>query len=366
MNILIFILILCVLILIHELGHFLFAKLFGIRVEEFGIGYPPRALTLFSWKGTRFSLNWIPFGGFVRIFGDAEIAERELSPEEKKVALPYQAAWKQIIVMFGGILFNLLFAWILFTGIVMNGIETSVQSAPKGYEFNDEAKMMVTNVRKDSPAFASGLQVGDVVYEYYHSKDKLISAGDTSVEEFINFIGETKSAETVNLVVQRSTGTLDILTIEPERDGKKPLIGISIDKIAKIKLGFFDALVYGAKHTLALVKEITLSFWSLFTGQLSFDNVSGPVGIASQVGQIAKIGMTYLLSFAAILSINLAVLNFIPFPALDGGRILFILIESIIRKKIKPSITAWVNGIGFFALILLMLVITAKDIIRLF
>ncbi len=365
MNILLFIIILCVLILVHELGHFLFAKLFGIRVDEFGFGYPPRAKKLFRWRETDVTLNWIPFGGFVRIFGEAERLEgKTLTEEEQKVSISYKAPWKQILVMLGGILFNLIFAWILFTGVFMSGIETSVSSAPRTGASQD-VKMLITQVQKGGPAQEAGLQGGDIIREYYVKEDKLFSPEESGVPEFISFVQEIQEGESLFLVIQRG-GTLQQVEVAPRLVGEQRMIGISLDRVTKVKLGFLPALGYAAKNTALLTGDITRSFWQLMSGQLSLKNVSGPVGIANQVGQVAKLNLLYIISFTAILSINLAVLNIIPFPALDGGRVFIILIESIIRRKLNPNIIAWVNGIGFIALILLMLLITAKDIFNLF
>lgn len=365
MNIILFLIVLGVLIFIHELGHFLFAKLFKIRVDEFGFGFPPRAKKLFRWKGTDFTLNWIPFGGFVKIFGESHDGS-ELSNEEKKVSLIYKPRWQQFLVMFGGILFNLLFAWILFSGMYVSGVTAPTQSAPQGYSF-DETKLLVSGVSENGPAHLAGLIPGDEIKEYF-SGDIQIPVTTETVIDVSNFINEQRAVdENIGFVVMRKD-QLNVIEIEPEFDSNENLykIGVSLDRVGIMQLPLHTALWYGAKNTWLFTEQIVLGFIQLITGKVSFDNVSGPVGIVKQVGDASSIGFAYLIGFTALLSINLAVLNFIPFPALDGGRILIIAIESLIQKRLKPLWVNWLNIGGFFALILLMIVITVKDVINLF
>ena len=365
MNVIIFILILGVLVFIHELGHFLFAKLFNIRVDEFGFGYPPKIFKMFRWKGTDFTMNWIPFGGFVKIFGEADDGE-ELSESEKKVSLVHKPRWQQLLVMFGGILFNVIFAWILFSGLYMSGVTASVDVAPSGYEFS-ESQLLVTGILPDSPASISGLAVGDELKEYYNSVETITVTDETIVDvsEFINTSGEQN--DSVGFVVLRGTD-LEIITMTPQSgvvEGKYG-IGINLDRVGEMQLPAHQALWYGAKNTWNFTLAIFDGFWQLITGKISTDNVSGPVGIVKQVGEASAVGLSYLIGFTALLSLNLAVLNIIPFPALDGGRMFIILIESIIGKRLNSTVVNWVNTIGFFVLIGLMLIVTVQDVVNLF
>ncbi len=364
MNIIIFIIILGLLVFIHELGHFLFAKLFKIRVDEFGFGYPPRMFKIFRWKNTDFTMNWIPFGGFVRIFGESDDG-KELEESEKKVSLVYKPRWQQIVVMFGGILFNIIFAWIIFTGIFISGIISPISSAPESYTF-EKTELMITTVLDNSPAEEAGLKSGDVIKGIY-SKNTDILITNEGAEEVSNFIKTKGSDSDIGFVISRGIEEINILT-NPEIGivGDKYSIGIGLDRVGELKLPFFSAIYYGAKNTIGMTRDIFIGFGQLISGKISIDAVSGPVGIAKQVGSAANIGFTYLIGFAAMLSLNLAVLNFIPFPALDGGRIFILIIESIIRKRLNPKIVNWINVIGFFLLIGLMIFVTIKDIINLF
>lgn len=365
MNILVFIIVLGILIFVHELGHFSFAKLFKIRVDEFGFGYPPRIAKIGKWKETVLTINWIPFGGFVKIFGEADDG-RELNEQEKKESLIYKPRWQQFLVMFAGVLFNFLFAWLLFSALYFSGVTASLSSVPESYKVHD-TRVVVSSISEGSPAFEAGLQAGDEIKELF-SQDFQIPITVENIDENIRFFNEQgEKGENAGLVVLRN-GELTIVEVQPVEDiipGKYG-IGIAIDKVGKLDLNIIQAASLGFKNTLFMTKEIALSFWHLITGSISFDNVSGPVGIVKQIGQASSIGFSYLISFTALLSINLAILNLIPFPALDGGRILIILIESIIRKRIKPVITNWINVVGFFVLILLMVVVTIKDVIGLF
>ncbi|MAQ77430.1 RIP metalloprotease RseP [Candidatus Campbellbacteria bacterium] len=364
MNIIIFILVLGILVFIHELGHFLFAKMFGIRVDEFGFGYPPKAFTIGNFKGTDITLNWIPFGGFVKIFGESDDGS-ELTEEQKKVSLIHKPRWQQFLVMFGGVLFNIVFAWILLSGIYMSGINAPVGSAPSGYDFN-ETELIVSSVNQNSPAEAGGLLPGDIIVEFF-SDDTQVSVSDETIEDFSNFINEQyPEDENIGLVVLRDE-SLEIINLTPEEgiiEGKYA-VGVSAERMGELKLSFFNAFYYGALNTIGFIKNIAIGFWDLITGSISADNVSGPVGIVKQVGDASKVGFQYLIGFTAILSLNLAVLNLVPFPALDGGRILIIFVESILRRRLNPKVINAINGIGFIVLIGLMLLVTFNDITKL-
>lgn len=365
MKILIFFLVLSVLVFIHELGHFLFAKLFKVKVPEFGFGYPPRLAKLGRWRGTDITLNWVPFGGFVKLFGESDDGN-ELSPEDKKVSLVYKPRWQQLLVMFGGILFNVILGWMLLSISYTSGVPTAVSGAPDGYQF-ESTELTITAVLPESPASASGLQPGDVILEYGTPSESVIVT-DEKLFDFSTFVNNAGiQDEDVYLVVQRGS-SLETTTVEPET-GIVPDsfgIGIGLNRIGELKLPPLEALTHGAKSSVAFLGEIASGFWSLISGKVSLNAVSGPVGIVGQVGQAATLGFSYVIAFTAILSLNLAILNFIPFPALDGGRIFILLIESVIQRRINPKVVNWINVGGFSLLILFMIIITINDILKLF
>jgi regulator of sigma E protease len=366
MNVIIFILVLGVLVFVHELGHFLFAKLFKVRVDEFGFGYPPKMFKMFSWKGTNFTMNWIPFGGFVKIFGESDDGT-ELSDEQKKVSLVHKPRWQQFLVMFGGILFNVIFAWLLFSGIYATGVTAPIDAAPNNYSF-DETRLVVGGVLDGAPADIAGLSSGDEIVEIFSKNGEQVTITNETIVEISDFVNRQGALGIpAGFVIVRGE-VLTVIEVTPKEnivEGKYG-IGINVDRVGEMKLPVHQALVYGAKNTWNFTKAIAEGFWQLITGKVSTDNVSGPVGIVKQIGEASAVGFSYLLGFTALLSINLAVLNLIPFPALDGGRIVIICIESIIRKRLKPVIVNWVNVIGFFILVGLMLLVTANDIIKLF
>lgn len=361
MNILIFIIVLGVLVFIHELGHFLFAKLFNIRVEEFGFGYPPKALKLGNFRGTDITLNWIPFGGFVRILGEGGNAE--LSEEDKKASIGAKPRWQQFLVMAGGIIFNIIFAWILISASYMGGIQSSVDNVPKSYEF-EETQLAITSVQTGSPAYESGLEPGDIVLEY-RTPDLVVYPSNEDTEDFSSFINDAGSkGQTVEIAVLRGEG-IEAISVTPQEgviEGRFG-IGVGINQVGELRLGFFQALGTGLVNTFLYLGLVVDGFVQLITGSIPLDAVSGPVGIVGQVGQATALGFTFLLSFTALLSLNLAVLNAFPFPALDGGRMLIIIIESIIGRSLPEQAVNWVNVVGFFILIAFMIFITIKDIL---
>jgi regulator of sigma E protease len=317
-------------------------------------------------------LNWIPFGGFVRIFGESDDGSK-LSDEEKKMSLVHKPRWQQFLVMFGGILFNVIFAWVLFSGLFINGMQSSVDTAPVGYQF-ESTKLLVTQVLQGSPADVGGLKMGDEVKEYFKVSDREgeydpILVQEEGLYEISDFINRAAvEGENVGFIVLRNDDNPQVVVMIPESGlvAERYAVGVNLEKVGILKLPFFEALKYGAKSVAHYTTDMAFGFWQLITGAIAFENVSGPIGIAGQVGETAKLGFVYLVMFTGLLSLNLAVINLVPFPALDGGRILVILIESIVRRRINPSIINWINAIGFTLLIGLMLLVTTKDIIKLF
>jgi len=363
MSILIFIIILGILIFVHELGHFLVAKKAGVRVDEFAIGFPPR---LFSFKKgeTTYAINLIPLGGYVKIFGES--ADEESLDPNRKDSFINKSRWVQAAVLVGGVVFNIIFAWILLSISLMFGFPTIVSDQNR--DQITESYVVVTNVFEDSPASSAGLQAGDQILNLSAGENS-ISYTDLTVSSLQEFIASSESE--VNFEIIRSGENMN-LAILPESGivGDNPAVGIGIDRIGRLQLGFFSAFVQGFTMTGQMMIDMTTGIGTLlgqaFTGNGSLDDVAGPVGIVGLVGNAANFGITYLLGFTAFISINLAVLNILPLPALDGGRLVIVLIEGILNKRIKPEIVNSVNTVGFLALILLMIVITINDVIRLF
>jgi regulator of sigma E protease len=361
MSIIIFIIILGILVFVHELGHFAFAKWFGVRVDEFGMGFPPRAVRLFKRGETEYTLNWIPFGGFVKIHGEDSVDKDDPDYKRSMVAKTW---WKQIIILAAGVTMNVILAWFIFAGLLMAGSPT-LASQTSNPELLKNTKLTVLSVADNSPAMLAGIHAGDTIAKVTTPSAILTNA---TPDSFSSFIKNSKDGEEITLSVTRKKEPLEIkVTPDGATVPGSHTIGVSIDMIGIAPgLPFFKALGEGAKNAYYSVTGTFKALGSLITGKVSFGSVSGPVGLTKMVGDAERIGFSYVLLLAAIISVNLAVINILPFPALDGGRILFVIIEKIIRRPLPKKFVEWTNGIGFSLLILLMIVVSVKDIIKLF
>lgn len=373
-SIVLFIIILAVLIASHEFGHFIVAKWSGMRVDEFALGFPPK---IFSWtKGeTKYSLNLIPFGGYVKIFG--ENPDEEIDPN-KDYARSFTARPKfyQALVLVAGVICNLILAWLLFSVSFMTGLPVSTGFFA-GSENIPGAQLLVTAVLPGSPAEQSKLPAGSQIIEVAEVGGATIQS--PTVSEMQEFIA-TRAGKTLELsyltkpnfeVIDQTA--IQKTTVMPEEgivEGKAA-IGISMDMVAVIKEPFYRAPITGAVFTTKMTGYTAEALWNfgkqLFNGEqkAALAQVTGPIGLVGLVGEAGKLGLVYLLTFTALISINLAVINIIPFPALDGGRLFFLLIEVVIRRPLKPVVANTANLIGFALLMLLMIVITVKDVIHL-
>lgn len=363
MSVLLFIIILGALIFVHELGHFLLAKKNGIRVDEFAVGFPPKIIG-FRRGETNYSLNLIPFGGYVKIFG--ENPDEESLDKNATDSFVNKSAWVQAAVLVAGVVFNIVFAWFLFLVILMTGMPAAVTSENAADIKN--AQVVITGVFPDSPAENAGLQPGDSILSISNSEES--RSGELLTTESVKEIVTTSETETV-LQISRAGEILD-LKIEPISGitGEEKAIGISMDRIGERELPFYRAVPESFRITGESIKTVFVGlgtlFGSLFSGTGSLDQVSGPVGIVNLVDSAAQFGLANILAFTAFLSINLAVLNIMPFPALDGGRLLFLGLEGVFRRKIKPVVANTLNAVGFMILIGFMLVITVNDVLKLF
>lgn len=363
MNILIFLIILLVLVIVHEFGHFFSAKKFGIRVDEFGFGFPPKLFGK-KYKETEYSFNALPFGGFVKIFGESP-DEESLSGPDSARSFVNKPKWQQAIVLFAGVFANFLLAWFLFTVGFASGMPASVGAGIAREKLQD-VNLVVLAVEEDSPAEHAGLLPGDKIISVQSEGENLPEINSDTFKNFI--VGH--SGDMVDLEYRRGEGT-EMTTVVPEiYSGEEAKIGIAMDEIGTAKLGIFEAFVSGGALTLDITKGTVLGLYSLIVAGLqglgSWGNVTGPVGLIGLVGDVASYGFIYLLSFTALISINLAVINLIPFPALDGGRLLFLLIEKIKGSRLNPKFANAANFVGFAILILLMLVVTYHDVVKLF
>lgn len=363
MSIALFLVVLIILILVHEFGHFIVAKRCGVRVDEFGIGFPPK---LFGKKigETEYTINALPFGGFVKIFGEnAEEGSREGLEAERSLIRKSKLIQGAVIV--AGVFFNILLGWFLFSLGFMIGLPLPVSEAPLGAEVQN-VSLLVTGTESSSPAEEAGLKAGDTILTLQSGENELSAI---TVADVQSFIGSHANEE---IIIGFRRGEEEFTKTLIPKEGIIPdraAIGVSMDLVGTVKLQIHRAIWEGGKLTVAMTGAIIVSFANLIVDALSgaadLSGIAGPVGIVGLVGQAAEFGFVYLLSFVAVISINLAVLNLIPFPALDGGRLLFLFIEWIRGVPMNPRIVQWTHTAGFFLLIFLLLLITWSDVVKL-
>lgn len=363
MSIIIFFIILAVLVLVHEFGHFISAKKLGVRVDEFGLGFPPKLISK-KWGETIYSINAIPFGGFVKIFGENPDDESIKGPDSSR-SFVHKPKWVQVLILSSGVLMNIILAWVFFSISLMSGLTTGVSDISEKYVENK--RVIITSVLSESPAGLSGIRAGEEIISVV--KDKKSIRPET-VEEIQTIVKESQGTPLEFLV--RDGLKERTLTVTPEKkvDSDIYAIGISMDMVGNVSLPIHTAFIQGARLTVGLFVGINTHMYGLlagiFKGSADFSGIAGPVGIAGLVGEARELGFAYLMSFTAFISLNLAALNLIPFPALDGGRIFFVLIEAVIRRPIKPVIANTLNVVGFGLLLVFMIFITVKDVIKLF
>ena len=360
MSILLFIIILLALVFVHELGHFLVAKWTGCKVDEFAFGFPPR---LFSKKvgETEYSLNAIPLGGYVSIYG--ENGEPDDAAKNNPRSFGNRPKYAQLLVLFAGVAMNMIFAWSLFVFTSYGNVQVSASDELYANRATDK-KVIVLDAYKDSPAERAGITTGTVILNLQSGKVKIVPK---SAEDVVNFI-ESHINESIKITFKKINGKIDdpIITgvygIAPE----KKAIGVSLDTIGTINTSFKEAIVLGSQR-LVYLTEMTLNglktlVVSIGHGENVIKSLSGPVGIAKMVGQTENFGYVALLNFTALLSINLAVFNALPLPALDGGRFIVVILETITRRRFSMKWLNIINGVSFALLILLLVLVTIKDI----
>jgi len=349
LTVVIFFVVLSVLILAHEFGHFWLAKRAGAKVEEFGLGFPPR---LIKWRRgeTLYSINLILFGGFVKIFGE------DAADIKEPGSFGLLSISKRAQVIAAGVIMNFILAAVLIMIVAGLGRPTIINESNKALA--RDISIYILDVSAGSPAETSGLKVGDKIVGY------------TTVEDFQRFIEENRGKK-INLSVERG-GEPRILQLTPRRDipeGEGPL-GISLAQVGIVSSPWWrapwDGLVSAVNLTIAIAVAIVQLLAGVVTGQSVVANLAGPVGIASLTGEAARLGIVYLLQFTALLSINLAILNILPFPALDGGRLVFLLYEKFRGRPANKEFEHAVNMVGFALLILLLVWVTWQDIVRIF
>lgn len=362
--ILLFIIILLVLVVVHEFGHFIVAKLTGMRVDEFAFGFPPK---IFGKKvgETLYAFNAIPLGGYVSIWGEngSDEDKKEAGATHHPRAFGNRPWWAQLLVLVAGVTMNMLLALFIFIFISYGNVTVSTDDEVYGSRATDTS-LMVTEVSKDSPAAMAGIVPGSKILKVTNVG---LTGDITTATSLISFIGaHPNSPFTVTFVTPSGKKeTTTIASVYGIIKDKKAL-GIAIENVGSVKTTLLEAVTIGYNRTIDIT-QLTLEglagvVTSVFKGSSVLESLSGPVGIAKIVGETSEYGYAAVLTLVAVLSINLAIFNILPLPALDGGRMVVVLIETISRKKIPFKYYSWANVLGFSLLMLLLIIVTINDV----
>jgi regulator of sigma E protease len=384
LTIIIFIIILGLLVFVHEFGHFIVAKKSGMVVEEFGFGFPPRIVGIQKaggkWRwvwfhrktsqaenitpqpplilrggedSTVYSINWIPLGGFVKILGENN------DNEEHPGSFINKGFWPRFFTLVAGVLMNVILAWAILSAGYMIGLPVAINSLADvpAHATLTQPETAVLDVQKNLPADKAGVKPNDVILS-------LDGKAFNSVDGFQQYIN-SHQGQAIDFQVQRGQQHLDIL-ITPQVNPApgQGATGIEVSMLGRLKYPWYLAIWQGGLATVTGIAGIVYGLYSLFVQHIGFSSLGGPIQIARITGQVTGLGFVFLMQFTAFLSLNLAVLNILPFPALDGGRVLFLLIEAVRRKRNNQKVEQIVNTAGFIFLILLMIAVTVHDIIR--
>lgn len=350
-----FIIILVILVVIHEFGHFMAAKKSGVYVEEFGVGFPPRAFAKKIGE-TLYTLNILPLGGFVKLYGEEYHEEDKIDKKDKipaSRAFVNKKPWQKTIIITAGVIMNFLLGWVIISYLFTSGVPI-----PAG--------VSIMEVQEDSPADQAGLQKGDTIISLNLDNDTV------EINSTYELIQATKkySGQEVMLSYDREgiAKTVPVLARDnPPAD--QGAFGIVINQEVKIqKYPWYTAPFYGLKQAFDMTRLILVEILKipvqLITQQKTDVEFSGPVGIAKVVGEARTVGIKALLEITALLSLNLAVINILPFPALDGGRLVFIFYEWITKKRPNQNFEKYLNLVGIIILLSLSAIITVYDIIK--
>lgn len=364
-TLLIFLVTFTLIIAVHEFGHYITARLLGMKVLEFAFGFPPR---LFAWRhaGIDYSVNAIPFGGFVRILGQDDFAVRQ-EGEGEPGSFTSKPWWAQAIVLAAGVAMNFVLAIVVLTAAFLIGT-----TAPTG-------EVRVLEVKAGSPAEAAGVRAGDLVREIdgtaFRSSTQIVSY--TYRQAGLTRAGlpsdPPRSAIPLSLVLERDGQVIPPVTVTPRQtlpEGEGPMGLVLQDVTAPISVAPAEAVGSAVALTVDVVQQIAALPGQLLGADDALPGgppqIGGPIEIFRVTDQVAEFGPTALMRLVGVLSINLGVLNIIPFPALDGGRLLFVLIGGIFRKRLSPQVEAMIHAVGFILLLGVLVLVSIADLQRVF
>ncbi len=372
-TIIIFFLVLSIIVLIHELGHFSVSRYFGVRVDEFGLGLPPRIFGIrkldgkfkFVWgkqevendSPTIYSLNLIPVGGFVKIKGEGgEEAESEDSFAHKPI-------WQRSSIIVAGVVMNVILCMVLLTIGFGVGMPAALDGDINSQAVVSNKSIQVVQLLQDGQAKLAGITAGDVIVKIEGQEFETIGS--------INTYLSTQAGNELNFEIKRGGENINQkITIGKYTFEDREIVGIGVGLVetATVRYPWHLAIYKGVIATFvwmwAIIVAFALVIKNLVVGAPTGVEVAGPVGIAVLTGQAAKMGFIYLLQFTALLSLNLAIINILPFPALDGGRLFFLILEKIRGKVVKPQWENLAHNLGFMLLMGLVLLVTFGDIVK--
>lgn len=372
-TIIVFVLVLSVIVFVHEMGHFYTARKFGVKVDEFGLGLPPRIFGVKKIAGkfklvwgkqeietdspTIYSLNWIPVGGFVKIKGESgEEAGASDSFANKPV-------WQRSVMIVAGVVMNVILCMVLLSIGFGFGMPAALDDNLSNQAVVSNQNIQVIQLMPDSQAKLADIQVGDVIAKVNGQEFKTIS-------ELNTFLSANNGQELTFAIIRRGDKIDKNIKIGSYSYGGREIVGIGIGLIetAVVRYPWYLAIYKGVTATFVWMGAIIVAFATviknLVIGMPTGVEVAGPVGIAVLTGQAAKMGIIYLLQFTALLSLNLAIINILPFPALDGGRLLFLILEKIRGRAVKQEWENLVHNLGFIVLMGLVLLVTFSDVIK--
>lgn len=372
-TIIVFFAVLSVIVFVHEMGHFATARKLGVKVEEFGLGLPPRIFGLqkigakFKLIGrktemtkdspTVYSLNWIPVGGFVKIKGEGGEEAGSLD------SFAHRPIWQRAVMLTAGVIMNVILCMVLLSVGFGFGMPAALDDVNNSQAFISKRSIQVLQLVADSQAQMAGIQAGDIITKVAGQEFDTIGALNV-------FLADKADQELTVEINRRGEKISKIVAIKKYSwtGGEVTGLGVGLIETAVVRYPWYLAVYKGVEATFVWLSAIVVALFlvvkNLISGAPTGVEVAGPVGIAVLTGQAAKLGFIYLLQFTALLSLNLAIINILPFPALDGGRVLFLILEKIRGRVVKPEWENLIHNIGFIILMGLVLVVTFSDVIK--